>query len=295
MSRKSREQRLRRRREPEGDDPAGSTQIGVTGVDQSPCLPAEPPEDADGWQPGRTSWSPYRSDVLSLLSEAPMTINGAVPWGSNETFLVALEGGQAGQSHAIYKPQLGEAPLWDFPEGTLYRREYASYLVSSVLGWTIVPPTVVRQGPYGVGAVQLFIESERRGALYLSRDRATEALQRIAAFDCLVNNTDRKSEHCLVGADSRVWGIDHGLTFHRQPKLRTVIWDYADQPIPEALLADLEALHDHLCGQAALHEALRELLAPAEVGALRRRLEALLTTRAYPHPSSNRSVPWSMW
>jgi hypothetical protein len=224
-----------------------------------------------------------------------MVRSAALPWGSNETFLVVLDANEAGQSYAVYKPQLGEVPLWDFPDGTLYRREYASYLVDAVLGWCIVPPTVVRQGPYGVGAVQLFIESEQRSSYYKLQRQAVEAVKRIAAFDLLVNNTDRKAEHCLVGVDGHIWGIDHGLTFHRQPKLRTVIWDFADEPMPEEVLADLEALQEHLCGPAQLRRALDTLLAPAEVAALCRRLDALLATRTYPRPTSSRSVPWSMW
>ncbi|GAC1428314.1 MAG: SCO1664 family protein [Chloroflexota bacterium] len=263
----------------------------------SALAPADDPPAVpdDAWQSGHTSWSPYRPDLLSLLGSARMTCSATLPWGSNETFLVRLDGGAAGQSLAIYKPQLGEAPLWDFPDGTLYRREYASYLVSADLGWNIVPPTVVRGGPYGIGAVQLFIESQRRASYYTLQARDVEAIQRIAAFDCLVNNTDRKSEHCLLDREDRIWGIDHGLTFHRQPKLRTVIWDFADSPIPPLLLEDLKALQERLRNGAGLRRHLDDLLAPVEVAALGRRLDLLLSARTYPCPTSQRSVPWSMW
>jgi uncharacterized repeat protein (TIGR03843 family) len=288
MSRKKM-RRLFRGREPQEE------QVVVARAEPAAVPAACPAADEDGWQAARTSWSPHRPDLLDLLRDSAMVRSATLPWGSNETFLVVLDGEAAGQSYAVYKPQLGEAPLWDFPDGTLYRREYASYLVSTALGWHIVPPTVVRDGPYGVGAVQLFIESERRASYYTIHQRAVEAVQRIAAFDCLVNNTDRKSEHCLLGTDGRIWGIDHGLTFHRQPKLRTVIWEFADDPIPADLLADLDSLQQHLCRPAALRGHLDELLHPAEVAALCRRLEALLSMRIYPRPGSHRSVPWSMW
>ncbi len=249
----------------------------------------------DGWQPARTSWSPHRADLADLLRQSTMVRSAALPWGSNENFLVMLDGESAGQSYAVYKPQLGEAPLWDFPDGTLYRREYASYLVSTALRWHIVPPTVVRDGPYGVGAVQLFIESERHGPRRIVDDQGIEAIKRISVFDCLVNNTDRKAEHLLIDMGGHIWGIDHGLTFHRQPKLRTVIWDFAGEPIPPHFLADLQTLADLLCGSQPLRAALDGLLTPPEIAALCRRLDGLLSTRVYPYPTSNRSVPWSMW
>src|SRR5690606_34583588 len=144
-----------------------------------------------------------------------------IPWGSNYTFAAALVDQQGGRCLAVYKPRRGEAPLYDFPSGTLFLRERAAYLAARLLGWDFIPPTIIRTGPHGIGSVQLFVEAEENAHYFeFHRQRAAE-LQSMALFDLLVNNADRKAGHCLLGKDGRVWGIDHGLTFHHLPKLRT--------------------------------------------------------------------------
>jgi len=213
------------------------------------------------------------------------------PWGSNYTFVAKLDGGEAGPGLAIYKPRRGEAPLYDFPDGTLYRREYASYLVSQALGWDFIPPTVIRDGPHGIGAVILFIPSVRGANYFTFREERSEELQRIAAFDWLTNNADRKAGHCLLGADDRVWGIDHGLTFNAVPKLRTVIWEFKGTAIPPSLHQALSEFAEELA-QGDVGAELRELIAPAEMEALGGRLGRLLETGMYPEPGPWRSVPW---
>jgi hypothetical protein len=236
--------------------------------------------------------SPNVAGVVRLLREGDICACRPVYSGSNSVFLVALsKNGEHGR--AIYKPRRGEAPLWDFPDGTLFQREFAAYLVSEALGWYLVPPTVIRGGPYGVGVVQLFIDAEYDDTYpRLARSRSLE-FKRIAAFDWLTNNADRKAGHCLQGHDGRIWGIDHGLTFHEIPKLRTVIWDFAGQPIPEGILSDLETLAPELTGTQGLRAALSHLVSHTELEALRDRLSTILNRRAFPSWSgSYRSIPW---
>lgn len=214
------------------------------------------------------------------------------PAGSNYTFLTRLElDGQ--RCRVVYKPREGEAPLWDFPDGTLYRREYAAYLLSLALGWEFVPPTVIRDGAHGVGSVQLFIQPEPGSNYFSVRQTHTADVRRMAVFDFLANNADRKAGHCFLGTDGHVWGIDHGLTFHHLPKLRTVIWDFAGEPIPEPLLRDVAKLCETLARPGSdLERDLRGLLAPEEVEALAKRMEEALATPRFPVPRGYRDVPW---
>lgn len=212
--------------------------------------------------------------------------------GSNRTFVMNLADGARGRIKAIYKPRSGERPLWDFPRGTLYAREYAAYLLSKALGWDFVPPTVVRDGPHGIGSVQVIVEAEPGANYFTLRDSHTADLRRIGLFDLLANNADRKGGHCLKGLDGGLWGIDHGLTFHADPKLRTVIWDFCGEPIPPELLRYVNALKEHLMPQSGLYEELSSLLSPAEMVALGHRLEAILEFPFFPHLDPYYNVPW---
>jgi hypothetical protein len=193
---------------------------------------------------------------------------------------------------AVYKPGRGESPLWDFAAGTLYRREVAAYELSKVLGWPRIPPTVVRQdAPHGVGAVQLFIEAD--GRHFLGANKAgRETWLQVALFDVIANNADRKSGHCLFDAQDNVWVIDHGLTFHVDEKLRTVIWDFSGQPLPQELCGDVErALIEVERGPLA--KTMRGLISPAETRVLKRRLRGVLDPRwRFPEPTSAWSIPW---
>jgi hypothetical protein len=228
-----------------------------------------------------------------LLAELPdMKVLGLLYGASNYTFLTQLEPHHPTGLLAVYKPARGESPLWDFEAGTLYQREVAAYELSKVLGWPRIPPTVVREhGPHGVGAVQLFIDADRRHFLEeQSSMRPTWA--QVALFDIITNNADRKSGHCLFDAKDQVWVIDHGLTFHVDPKLRTVIWDFSGEPLPAELCGDVErALAELQNGRLA--EMLGELLRPGEVRVLKRRLRGVLDPSwRFPEPSSAWSVPW---
>ncbi|MDO8531798.1 MAG: SCO1664 family protein [Dehalococcoidia bacterium] len=240
------------------------------------------------------TWDPFRPDIESLLRRARVSRCDMLPEGSNYAFLLTLVDQEQGESQAVYKPRDGETPLMDFPSGTLYQRECAAYVLSKALGWPSIPPTVVREGPYGIGSVQLYIDADSEGHYFTFRERRLPELRRVALFDVLANNADRKGGHCLEGKDGRVWCIDHGLTFHASYKLRTVIWDFCDEPVPPGLLADLRTLRPRLESPDSLASALMELLTPEEVRALRRRLDFLLEKGAYPSPGPERHFPWPL-
>jgi uncharacterized repeat protein (TIGR03843 family) len=229
------------------------------------------------------------SAALDLLERGAVTVRGRMPWSSNATFLVELAL-DAATGFAIYKPERGERPLWDFPPG-LHRRELAAYRLSEALGWDLVPPTVCRDGPLGEGSLQLFVAADFEENYFTLRDRPEhrDRLLRICLFDLVANNADRKGGHCLLGEDGVVHAIDHGLTFHAEWKLRTVIWDFAGEPIPEALLGDLRRL---LSDAAA--EATGELIDAQERRALRARTRKILNTGRFPADRGGRSYPWPL-
>ncbi len=203
------------------------------------------------------------------------------PMGSNYTFLASLKLGDE-DAQAIYKPRDGEVPLWDFPKGTLYKREYGAYLLSQTLGWDFIPRTIVRDGPYGIGSVQQYVEHDPRMNYYALSEADADELRMIACFDLVANNTDRKANHVLVDGDGKLWGIDQALTFHADTKIRTVIWDFGGEPIPDTYLVQLAELATHIDHPEGDLEELLELLLPEEVQAFRKRIDWVLTERAYP-------------
>lgn len=240
---------------------------------------------------------PNVSDDPSMNGASTMLLQGKIarceplPRGSNYVYLLTLE--RRGQTaRAIYKPRRGEWPLWDFPDGTLYLREYAAYLVSQALKWFFIPPTVIREGPHGIGMLQWYITARQTDYEQLFQHHISE-FKRIAAFDWLVNNADRKGGHCLEATDGRLWLIDHGLTFNVVPKLRTVIWDFAGQPVPQTVLTDLELLSCQLTASSALMTRLSRLLSPEEIQALKERLIMILNYPVFPSSfGSHRRIPW---
>ena len=234
--------------------------------------------------------------ALRLLSEGVMEVEGLIPWSSNATLLVTVRDGEE-STLAIYKPQRGERPLWDFAHGSLGRREVATYLVAEALGWDLVPATVLREGPYGSGSVQLFVAAQEEMNFFAIQDDARYAddLKRLAALDVICNNADRKAGHCLVDGDGRLWAIDNALTFHVEPKLRTVIWDFAGMPMPARIGSDLKRLLGPLGElQEGLGRALERLLSEEEVAALTQRVRDLVGAMHYPEPGPWRAVPWPL-
>ena len=229
------------------------------------------------------------ADAFALLTRGRITLRGRMPDSSNATFLAKLElDGAAGL--AVYKPVRGERPLWDFPRG-LFKRELAAYLLSEALGWGLVPPTVLREGPYGEGSLQLFVSADFDQHYFTLRDNPAhhERLKRICVFDLVANNADRKAGHCLLAPDGVIYAVDNGLCFHVEPKLRTVIWDFGDEPIPQELLDALQRLLAE-----PLSDALAALLAPAEDEALLRRARVLLKDGRFPTDTSGARYPWPL-
>ena len=223
------------------------------------------------------------------LLEGELEVLGRMPWSSNATFLVDVcHRDQLLQG--IYKPLRGERPLWDFPSG-LHKREVAAYRLSEALGWSIIPPTVLRDGPAGEGSLQLFIPCDyEQHYFHLLEDEANaHVLQRFCAFDIAANSTDRKGGHLLIDAQHQIWGIDNGLTFHAEFKLRTVIWDWADEPIPEDIRSDLHELLE-----AGAPDELTELLDPVEVDAMESRIRTLVRNGRFPVDPTGRRYPWPL-
>ncbi|MEV6804796.1 SCO1664 family protein [Streptomyces sp. NPDC017248] len=263
--------------------------------------------------PGSVTAGP---DPAGLLARGELTVRGRIREASNAALLctVALDGHTAS---CVYKPVAGERPLWDFPDGTLAGREVAAYEVSEATGWGLVPPTVLRDGPYGEGMCQLWIDvhaeaellalvdagepepgwkaiglaevGEGRTALLVHAD--DERLRRLAVLDAVINNADRKGGHLLPTADGRLYGIDHGVTFNVDNKLRTLLWGWAGEPLTPEAVDVLKRLRDALDGP--LGERLTGLITAAETDATRARVEALLASGLHPEPSGEwPAIPW---
>jgi uncharacterized repeat protein (TIGR03843 family) len=225
---------------------------------------------------------------LDLLQLGSVEMVGRMPWSSNATFLVEVSHGGRTQ-RAIYKPVRGERPLWDFAPG-LHRRETAAFRLSESLRLGIVPPTVIRDGPLGEGSFQWFVNADHEQhyfTMFEDQPHLHEQLRTIAVFDLLVNNTDRKSGHCLLEG-TQVWAIDHGLCFAADFKLRTVIWDFAGSPIDRALLDRVRPL----CASVPLDTA--TLLADDEVEALQQRARLIVELGHFPIDESGRRYPWPL-
>lgn len=232
-------------------------------------------------------------DALVLLAESEITASKLIPWGSNYSFAVALEAPDGRDQLAIYKPRSGEAPLYDFPDGTLYRREVAAYLLSRALDWNFVPPTIVRDGPHGIGSVQLYIEPmPDDGTNHQFWQRCSIDVERLVLFDHIANNADRKLGHCLRDRQGKVWGIDHGLTFNQMPKLRTVLWQFVGERVSAPLLDDLAAFRAR---ESHTRGLLGPLLSPAEVDSLFARIDRMLETKQYPLLNPRRNIPYGWW
>ncbi|MGQ5640691.1 MULTISPECIES: SCO1664 family protein [unclassified Streptomyces] len=254
--------------------------------------------------------------AAELLARGELTVRGRIREASNAALFctIALDGREAS---CVYKPVAGERPLWDFPDGTLAAREVAAYEVSEATGWGLVPPTVLRDGPYGEGMCQLWIDvqaeaellalvdaeepepgwkaigladvGEGRTALLVHAD--DERLRRLAVLDAVINNADRKGGHLLPTPDGRLYGIDHGVTFNVENKLRTLLWGWAGEPLTDEAVEVLKGLQGALDGP--LGERLAALITPAEIDATRARVEALLTTGAHPEPGGEwPAIPW---
>ncbi len=229
----------------------------------------------------------------SVLATAELEVVGRMRYSSNGTFLVQARA-DGMELPAVYKPRRGERPLWDFPGGTLCRREVAAYELSRVLGWGLVPTTVLRDGPLGIGAVQRFVEHDPDEHYFTLLEGREDRFRQFAAFDVVANNCDRKGGHCLLdGHDGAIVGIDHGLTFHEHWKLRTVIWEFGAERVPDVLRDDLCRVIDDLA-HGGLGARFGELLSAAEIDATIARGQALVAGRLPTPDPGYHSVPWPL-
>lgn len=236
----------------------------------------------------------------AVLRRARLEVIGRLAYSSNGTFLVRCHDDEAGEPAAerlaVYKPAAGERPLWDFPPDSLHRREVAAYELSRWLGWDLVPVTVAREGgELGPGSLQAFVDHDPEQHYFTLQEAHRQTFKRLAFFDILANNADRKAGHCLLDPAGRVWAIDHGLTFHVEPKLRTVIWDFGGQPFPaperQAARRLEQALSDRRSDIATI---LHSLLTAAEVEALSQRARKVSGTGRFPEPDSSWAFPWPL-
>ena len=243
-----------------------------------------------------------KNAYLPALQEGTLDVQGEFMWGSNYTFLIKVTHEDI-NLQAVYKPTRGTRPLWDFPPASLPRREVAAYLVSEALGWKFVPTTIFRQdGPYGPGSLQLFIEHDPEYHYFKFTETDRQRLRPVVLFDILVNNADRKGSHVLLDSGGHLWLIDHGICFHTKGKLRTVIWDFAGEMIPDDLYADLRqfrkllTIDNDLQPGAKTSQLVRNLsvfLSNEEISAVAQRTERLLESAQFPDPDSDRRhYPW---
>lgn len=232
--------------------------------------------------------------ILVALQTGEITLQGQFLNSSNDTFLGSLEHEDL-KLPVVYKPTRGERPLWDFPSHTLTKREVAAFFVSEALGWSLVPPTVYRRHntPAGAGSLQLFIEHDPEYHYFTFSQADRQRLRPVVLFDLLVNNADRKGGHILVDRNHHLWLIDHGICFHQDNKLRTVIWDFSAEEIPPALKADIQRFYLELNGCGNIYLQLRSLLRPAEIDALVARACRLVKMEFFLSPNNiDRPFPW---
>jgi uncharacterized repeat protein (TIGR03843 family) len=237
---------------------------------------------------------PAVAETLELLQRGHVEVLGLIPHSTNYTFLANVTSA-TGEGLAVYKPIRGERPLWDFPRGTLAAREVAAFSVSQAAGWHIVPPTVLRpDAPLGEGSLQLFIQHDPDRHYFVLMEERLEDFAVFAVFDAVINNADRKAGHVLEDPLKKLWAVDHGVSFHAHPKLRTVIWAFADQPLGPDLRAGLEKLGSDLADRNGLGGELLRLLSRAETAATLARVEAMLVEDQFPSPGMDRPLPWPL-
>lgn len=238
--------------------------------------------------------TPLDVSIQITLQQGEIKLQGQFTRGYNYTFLVHVHH-QGLEHQAVYKPSKGERPLWDFPENSLAKRELAAYLVNRALGWDFVPVTVLREdAPFGPGSLQQFIEYDPNYQYFTFSQEDKQRLRPAALFDLMVNNADRKGSHIIIENDGgRIWLIDHGLCFHAEDKLRTVIWDFAGESIPSKLLSAIERFCADLSGTSDLRHTLEPYLSREEIDALAARAGHLLETVVFPAPPEDRrAFPW---
>lgn len=232
-------------------------------------------------------------ELLTALQQGEITLQGQFLHGSNYTFLGDLSYGER-PLRVVYKPARGEQPLWDFPTGSLSKREVAAFVLSEALGWALVPPTIYRRkGPMGPGSLQLFIEHDDDYHYFNFNEADHQRLRPTMLFDFLINNADRKGSHIIIDQEQHIWLIDHGVCFHIEDKLRTVIWDFASEPIPQPLLDDVNRLLPELHKDQLFYQELSVYLSGEEIRAIEKRAKKIVTSGFFPRPpDERRAYPW---
>jgi hypothetical protein len=229
-------------------------------------------------------------DISRLLSDGEISVEGRLVDASNATLFVTVSDG-ANETRAIYKPIAGERPLWDFPDGNLASRERAAYLVSEALGFSCIPLTILRDGPFGLGAVQEWIDVDESVDLEVFFREDNPQLRSVALLDAIINNTDRKIGHLLPRADGKLFVCDHGVTFHEEDKLRTVLWQWAGQDLTEEELSKLSQFATYL--ESVKSQEIKELITSSEFQALLSRTRSLLSEKTFPEPNPDwPHIPW---
>lgn len=229
------------------------------------------------------------SSLVKLMSEGTLTVTGRLVDASNATLFGTIVEGED-EVRVIYKPVAGERPLWDFPDGNLAQREYAAFLISEIGGWSLVPLTILRDGPFGIGMVQQWIDIDESVDLALFYREDNSSLRAMALFDVVVNNTDRKIGHLIPSPDGKLYGCDHGVTFHEEDKLRTVLWQWASMNLSDQEIEQLRTLRESLIRE---EESLTSLISAIEFNALLDRVDRLLAQKIFPEPSDEwPAVPW---
>jgi hypothetical protein len=233
------------------------------------------------------------SSLVEAMRSGELSVTGRLVDASNATLygvIKMIDGAESDEIRVIYKPVAGERPLWDFPDGNLANREYAAFLISEIAQWNLVPTTILREGPFGPGMVQEWIDIDETVDLALFYSEDQPLLRKLALFDAVINNTDRKIGHLLPTADGKLLGCDHGVTFHHEDKLRTVLWQWAGMALSESESSQLQRLAGEILKEQVVFQ---ELMTEIELQALLARIERLISTGIFPEPSDEwPAVPW---
>ena len=233
------------------------------------------------------------SSLVDAMQSGELSVTGRLVDASNATLYGAIkpiDGAESDEIRVIYKPVAGERPLWDFPDGNLANREYAAFLISEIAEWNLVPTTILREGPFGPGMVQQWIDIDETVDLALFYSQDQPLLRKLALFDAVINNTDRKIGHLLPTADGKLLGCDHGVTFHHEDKLRTVLWQWAGMALSDQEIIELRKLAEEILKEQVVFQ---KLLTEIELQALFARIERLISTGIFPEPSDEwPAVPW---
>lgn len=233
------------------------------------------------------------SSLVDAMQSGELSVTGRLVDASNATLygvIKSIDGAESDEIRVIYKPVAGERPLWDFPDGNLANREYAAFLISEIAKWNLVPTTILREGPFGPGMVQQWIDIDETVDLALFYSQDKPLLRKLALFDAVINNTDRKIGHLLPTADGKLMGCDHGVTFHHEDKLRTVLWQWAGMALSDQEIIELRKLVEGILKEQVVFQ---ELLTEIELQALFARIDRLISSGIFPEPSDEwPAVPW---